>query len=158
MYVEKSNNQVIRLGNVKKGRLLLNEKQVYISDEYAENTENFKIKDKDILITLTGTKEKRDYFYSVVCNLDSTSTNLYLNQRVALLRSYKNIILPEMLQIILNGDVLLDTIFATETGTANQGNIGTNNVQNLLVSIPPIEEQKRIVEKLENVFQFIETL
>ena len=157
-YVSKSNNQVIRLGNVKKDSLLINDKQVYISDEYAKATESFKIKDNDILVTLTGTREKRDYFYCTVYHKTEGSPNLYLNQRVGLLRCNTNVIIPKMLKIMLNGEDLLSTIFATETGTANQGNIGTSNVQKLLLALPPISEQKRIVNRLEKIMQITKTL
>ena len=157
-YVSKSNNQIIRLGNVKKNLLLIDVKQIYISDKDAQRTESFRIRNNDILVTLTGTRAKRDYFYSTVYYEKENSPNLYLNQRVGLLRCNTNLIIPEMLQIILNGDDLLNTIFSTETGTANQGNIGTNNVQKLLVALPPINEQKRIVDKMVKLRNVIESL
>ena len=156
-YISKSNNQIIRLGNVKKGAIILQDKQIFIDDNYAQKTDIFRITDGDILVTLTGTREKRDYFYSVVYRKKENDPNLYLNQRVGLLQC--NIaIIPEMLQILLNGEYLLNKIFATETGTANQGNIGTGNVQKLLIPLPPIEEQRRIILKIEQLNQYIENL
>lgn len=157
-YVEKSNNQVIRLGNVKNDKLLLDSKQVYISDEIANETEGYRLKNNDILITMTGTRGKRDYFYTMVVNEDELNgVKVYLNQRVGCLRAYRDIEV-KLLNIFLKSESILKQIFSTETGTANQGNIGSNNIMNLVIPLPPKEEQKRISDKVELLTQYISKL
>ena len=44
-------------------------------------------------------------------------------------------------------------IFNTETGTANQGNIGTTTIKEMPFPLPPLPEQKRIVEKVNQLMQ-----
>lgn len=147
-YVEKSKNQLIRLGNVKNSGLLLEAKPAYISDEIAENANGFLLKKNDILVTMTGTKGKRDYFYTCkVSEEDIVLKNLYLNQRVGCIRAES--ILSDFLNYALKAEIVKDTIFKHETGTANQGNIGIGAIRNLLIPLPPIEEQVRITRKIE---------
>ena len=76
-FIPNSNNQVLRLGNVKNDNILLNVNSVYIDDKLASDTEKFRCKENDILITMTGTRKKRDYFFSVLVN--STHQNLYIS-------------------------------------------------------------------------------
>ena len=157
-YVKKSKYQLIRLGNVKNDFLKLDSSEVYLDKEIIKKTELQKIKENDILVTLTGTRKKRDYFYTVrIDSKDLKERELYLNQRVGNLRCYKQMS-SKFLNIVLKSTYLLNNIFLTETGTANQGNIGTEEVKKLLVCLPPIAEQKRIVEKVERLQGLIKNL
>ena len=58
-YVKSASNQVIRLGNVKNDHLILDNKQVFIDDKYANETNAYKIREGNILFTMTGTRKKR---------------------------------------------------------------------------------------------------
>ena len=151
-YSKRSSNLIIRLGNVKNDRLLTEINPVYIDDVYANETDQYKINIDDILVTMTGTRGKRDYFYSHCITADDLSSyNLFLNQRVGCLRSIA-LILPAYLVKFLKSQTILDYIFATETGTANQGNIGSGNIMMIPLPIAPLKEQRRIVEKIDALF------
>lgn len=157
-YIEDSNNQVVRLGNVKNDCLLLNTNPVFIPDEIAEQSCDYEIKVNDILITMTGTRGKRDYFYTCKVSGDSiVDRRLYLNQRVGCLRSYPQVNI-DLLTIFLKSYIILDSIFETETGTANQGNIGSTAIAQLLFPLPPREEQERIVTKVKQAMDLCEEL
>ena len=150
-YVACSNNQVIRLGNVKNNKLLLDAAPVFVSDHIAFETEEYRIKPDVILFTMTGTKGKRDYFYTC-CTTENNmgSKKLYLNQRVGCLKSDSDICL-EWLVIFLQSELVLLQIFATATGNVNQANIGSNSTLNLVLPLPPLAEQKRIVARVEEL-------
>ena len=151
-YSKRSNNLVIRLGNVKNDKLLTETNPVYIDDFYANETDQYKINIGDILVTMTGTRGKRDYFYSHCITVDDLSSyNMFLNQRVGCLRSIAPIH-PAYLVKFLKSQIILDYIFATETGTANQGNIGSGNIMMIPLPIAPLKEQRRIVEKIDALF------
>ena len=157
-YVTKSNNQIIRLGNVKNNGLALETSPVYIPDTIAKNAVNYLLKENDILITLTGTRLKRDYFYTaLVKRNDIEQFNLYLNQRVGCLRFYSDVN-PKLLNIFLKSKLILDNIFEHETGTANQGNIGTGATGELLIPLPPLAEQQHIVTKVEELLSTVDSL
>jgi type I restriction enzyme S subunit len=51
----------------------------------------------------------------------------------------------------LKAKPLLDLIFATATGTANQANIGAACIRNMPFPLPPIAEQNRIVAKVDEL-------
>lgn len=131
----------------------MDNKQVFLSETIAEITQDYKIRENDILITMTGTRGKRDYFFSVlITEKDLKKREIFLNQRVGCLRANKNICVTFLLTA-LQSEIIKDMIFAKETGTANQGNIGLEDVKNyILIPIPPLAEQKRIVDKINEIF------
>ena len=61
------------------------------------------------------------------------------------------------IKIFLESPMYWKQLKSKSMGTG-QPNVNGEALKSLLIPIPPIEEQKRIVEKLENVFQFIKTL
>lgn len=150
--IENSNNQVIRLGNVKNEGLQLDRNPAFITDEYASETEDYRLEEDDILITMTGTREKKDYcFTAVVRNDDLEDRKLYLNQRVGLfkLSDFTDV---ELYNHFLKSDSLLEELFESATGTANQANISMKSISNLPFPVPPLEEQHRIVQRIEELF------
>ena len=123
LYVENSDNQVIRLGNVKQNALLSDARPVFISDELAKEVEDYRIRENDILITMTGTRRKKDYFYAkCVEQSDLQEKKLYLNQRVGCIRVVDGVY-PQFLVIALQNTEIRKTIFERETGAVNQGNL-----------------------------------
>ena len=152
-YIEYSRHQVIRIGNVKNNGLLLDNQPVYVPDAIAEEAKDYRLSQGDILFTMTGTKGKRDYFFT--CEVPITSNSLYLNQRVGCLRLV-GLIERQYLLLALKHNVVLDAIFATETGNVSQGNIGSENTLNLLIPLPPLAEQKRIVAEVERLNSLVD--
>lgn len=105
---------------------------------------------------MTGTKGKRDYFYSV--KVPSVKKKLLLNQRVGCLRRFSSEVNIDFLCFALKGEYVLDAIFSTETGNVSQGNIGSENTLNLNIAIPPLAEQRRIVSEIERWFSLIDII
>ena len=158
LYVKKSNNQVIRLGNVKNDQLIVDKKQVFIDDDYADVTNNYRIKKGDLLFTMTGTRNKRDYFFTLLVNeKDLNNRNLYLNQRVGCL-NYIFGVNKLWLNYILKSQTILDEVFKNETGTVNQGNIGATKTMKILIPLPPLSEQNRIANRIEEITNLLFSL
>ena len=149
-YVAESCNYIIRIGNVKNNNVNPYVAQTCISDEYASETEDYKLHANDIVFTMTGTKGRRDYFFSaLVSEKLINGLNLYLNQRVGCLRCIVGDTLnTSYILECLQASFTLNAIFATETGNVNQGNIGSAATLNLLLPIPPISEQEKISQKV----------
>ena len=157
-YVPISNNQVIRIGNVKSDALLLDQKPTYIPDSLAEQTAEYAILEGDILITMTGTKGKQDYAFTLtVKQADLNERRLFLNQRVGAIRPFRRELVA-LINVFLKSGQLLDLIFATSSGTANQANIGTSSILDLPFPLPPLAEQRRIVAKVEQLMVLVDAL
>ena len=151
-FLEKSEYQVLRLGNIKNDTINKSVNPVFIDEILAQDTVRFRCLKNDILVTMTGTRKKRDYFYTVL--IDTDHSNMYFNQRVGCLRAiYSPIAL--WLNKVLKAETILHQVFQYETGTANQGNLGASNIMNTLIPMPPVTEQFRIVKKLEEVHTYV---
>ena len=152
LFLEKSEYQVLRLGNIKNDTINKSVNPVFIDEILAQDTVRFRCLKNDILVTMTGTRKKRDYFYTVL--IDTDHSNMYFNQRVGCLRAiYSPIAL--WLNKVLKAETILHQVFQYETGTANQGNLGASNIMNTLIPLPPVTEQFRIVKKLEEVHTYV---
>ena len=151
-FLEKSEYQVLRLGNIKNDAINKSVNPVFIDEILAQDTVRFRCLKNDILVTMTGTRKKRDYFYTVL--IDTDHSNMYFNQRVGCLRAiYSPIAL--WLNKVLKAESILHQVFQYETGTANQGNLGATNIMNTLIPLPPVTEQFRIVRRLEEVNTYV---
>lgn len=157
-YTSFSDNQIIRLGNVKNDGLILEKNEAFIPDNIANDKKDYLLRENDILITMTGTKDKKDYCFTTIVNkTDISSKKLFLNQRVGCLRFYENIN-PQLLNYFLKTDLILNPLFNSSTGTANQANIGVKAIKEIIIPLPPLEEQKRIVEKIEQLMSLCDKL
>ena len=152
-FIEDSSYQVLRLGNVKNDYLKLNASPVFIPEDIALITEKYKCLPCDILITMTGTRKKRDYFFTY--KVSENDCNLFINQRVGALRPYESLV-SDYLRFSLKSETILQDVFQYETGTANQGNLGAENILKILIPLPPLAEQYRIVAKIEKLMPFVE--
>lgn len=158
LFKKSGTKQVLRLGNIRPYKLRPDEKPVYIDEEYAEEAVNVKLSSGDILITMTGTRGKRDYCYTVLLEeKDFQKVDLYLNQRVGCFR-FSSSIVKKYYDYCLKDDRLLDQIFSTATGAANQANIGSNALRSWLVPLPSIEEQQAIVAKIDKLYTICDQL
>ena len=145
-FIEKSEYQVLRLGNVKNDEIRYSAKPVFISKELAEKSADFRCRPNDILLTMTGTRLKRDYFYTVA--VSNKDTNCFVNQRVGCLREYYPNTYKWLIWV-LKSEGILSQVFKYETGTANQGNLGAENIMKTFIPLPPLNEQNRICNMIE---------
>lgn len=137
--------QVVRIGNV----LDINKNPVYIDER--KEFEKYLLKKNDIVISMTGTRNKKDYLFLRVIKTNDS----YLNQRVGkITNNEKSIHL--YLYYFLKSNSFRDKIFEYETGTVNQGNISSKDIMNSNIPTPPLPEQQRIVSKLDLLFEKID--
>ncbi len=135
---------IIRIGDINNKKVNITDNTVYV-DENIEEYKRFIVKKGDILIALSGATTGKFGVY----NNDEDSL---LNQRVAKLIPQKNI-LNKYLYHYMN--VLQDTIYNKALGCA-QPNISPSEIGELLVYLPNIEEQNKIVEVLDKAQELID--
>jgi type I restriction enzyme S subunit len=140
--------QIIKIGNIKPGKLNLKDNKTFIDKVDSSILDRYLLKSDDILITLTGTRFKRDYgFVTIVKN----ENKLLLNQRVARLRFYPPLY-PVYFCYSLQSEPFRDNFFQNETGNVGQGNVSMGAIKEEFIPLPPLAEQYRIVAKIEELF------
>lgn len=149
--------QVVRMGNIRPDNLRLDKNSVYIPEDLAESTQDYRINTGDILLTMTGTNGKEDYLYSlVVLDTHLLDQQLYLNQRLCRLRPI--LMNVDFLNIALKEPQLKNPIFNQSTGSANQANIGMGVISHWVLPVPPLAEQHRIVTKVDELMAICDQL
>ena len=143
--------QIIRMGNLYAGELDLSRNPVYYSENELDDSikKRALINNGDILITLTGTKYKRDYGYAV--RIDNPN-GLLVNQRILCLTP-KTEIKTNYLLYYLHSNMFRDVFFSNETGGVNQGNVSSKFVESISFMLPSLPEQQEIVRILDSVLQ-----
>lgn len=138
---------VVKIGNVKERHFDFSRdltRTVEVDDSILRK---YLLRRGDCIITLTGSRGKRDYGY--VAMVDN-QRNYLLNQRVAALRFDQAVALPEYYQYYLASPIYRNMFFSYETGNVGQGNVGIKALLEPMVALPDIQTQKRIVEKVES--------
>jgi type I restriction enzyme S subunit len=136
--------QVIRMGNIRPGIIRENESPVFIDELEDKTLTKARLIPKDVIITQTGTKNKRDYGFTVIIEKE----NYLLNQRIAAIR-FKKEYLPEFFLYFSWTNIFKDQYFANETGTVGQGNVGIGAITDSLVPSIQLKEQQTIVRQLD---------
>jgi type I restriction enzyme S subunit len=139
--------RVIRIGNV----LNLDKNPVYIDERVEFN--KYLLKEHDIVISMTGTRTKKDYLFVRIVDTNDS----YLNQRVGKITYTKNSD-HNFLYYYLQSSSFRDKIFAFETGAVNQGNISGKDIMNSEIVNAPLKTQQKTVKYLDQLSQKIETL
>lgn len=152
-FKEKGQYQVIRIGNLRPGLIRLNVSPVFLDDIDEKVADKYLLKPGDVIISLTGTRKKRDYGYTAVVK----EKNLLLNQRLAYLR-FDEKCLPEFFLYYSWTESFKDSFFASETGNVGQGNVGMKAIQFTELPLPTRQEQKKIVQSIDSRFSICDQL
>ena len=138
---------VIKIGNVKDGYLDFSRDKTRTNEVTDRILQKYLLEQGDCLITLTGTRGKRDYgFVSMI----ERQTDYLLNQRVAALRFDTMIALPEFFRYYLSSLNYRNQFFKYETGNVGQGNVGIKALCEPAVPCPPLDTQKKIVDQISD--------
>ena len=106
----------------------------------------YEIHPYDIIMAMTGGTVGKSYY------IDTLPERMYLNQRVAIIRLRK--IYPKYLNIVVKSPFIIDLI--SEIKNSTNDNISMKDMSNFLVPLPPLEEQKRIVARIEELMPLVE--
>ena len=143
--------QVAKIGNVRNGKVDLDNSPAFVSYEVGTEYQRFMTLEGDILLSMTGTKYKRDYG-----NACSAPAGILVNQRVGKLRPQRDKVDGRFLLLCLQTAGFREQFFSGETGQVSQGNVGSEHIKKCLIPSPPIEEQAEIVCRTAQLFAFAE--
>ncbi|MFZ5943204.1 MAG: restriction endonuclease subunit S [Bacillota bacterium] len=136
--------QLIRIGSLFNNELNLDRDPVFLPYEFKNIYPNYVVKPDDILISMTGTIGKRDYGFAV--KIPSMNKEFMLNQRVGKF-IIKEGIDRDYLFYVLHSDYYLTTLY-TRAGGTKQANLTSQQILQIKVAVPEIEEQKAIADIL----------
>lgn len=137
---------VVKIGNVKQFKFDFSRDLTRTNEVEGDILQKYLLKKGDCLITLTGSRGKRDYgFVSMITDQE----HYLLNQRVAALRFNLTKVLPEFYQYYLSSFDYRNQFFSYETGNVGQGNVGIKALTDPIVVCPTLDDQKRIVLEIE---------
>ncbi|MBL7906159.1 MAG: restriction endonuclease subunit S [Bacteroidales bacterium] len=144
-FKEKGAYQVLRIGNLTDKGFDLKKSPVFM-EEISKAEQKYLIPKGAVVISLTGTNGKRDYGFPTL--MKEHKMHL-LNQRLAMILVNEKVMLPEFLFLLAKMELFQGRFFLNATGTANQANVSMTDVAKIELPIPPINEQKLIIDKMD---------
>lgn len=130
---------VVKIANVKSGRIDLGSNQSFVSEADAEKAARFRLKQGDIVIGMTG-------YVGEVAQV-RTNEHLLLNQRVGLVQIDESKVDRQYLFHLMSGEAFRSEAKGLAYGSA-QPNISPSLLQLIEIPLPPLEEQRAIAATL----------
>lgn len=130
----------LRSQNIYPTGLLLDD-VVFISDEIDKNMSATRVSKGDVLLNITGASIGRCHTYDI-------EERANVNQHVCIIRPKPTLLNGKYLQYIFNSNAGQNFISSVQNG-ANREGLNFEQIKNLSVPVPPLEEQKTIVKFLE---------
>jgi len=116
----------------------------------SNNVDNYKLNDGDLLIARTGGTIGKSY---LVDNLQICA--VFASYLIRIVPSSS--IQPKYLKLFLGSPLYWDQLYAKSMGTG-QPNVNGTSLRSLIVPLPPLEEQKRIVTKVDQLMALYDEL
>ena len=127
----------------------------YLPEGYDELYSNYLIKEGDLILALTRPYIK-DGLKISIC--PSSYNNSLLNQRVASIRSMSSNVFHPYIFSFIQSPMVLKHYKSKFDGKSQQPNMKMGDITDLLISLPPLEEQREIVKVVEILFKEVEQL
>jgi type I restriction enzyme S subunit len=131
------------------------ETQEFLPEDLISKYSNYIVKKGDIILALT-----RPYINSglKVSLCPESYNNSLLNQRVAAIRTNCFFISNKFVYTFLSSSFVLDFYKSKLDGKSQQPNMKMADINELVFSLAPLEEQKAIVEIVDRLFKEVEQL
>jgi type I restriction enzyme S subunit len=109
----------------------------------------------DLLVTRAGPRNR----VGVACLVKSTRPRLMLCDKAYRLRCKPDVAEPAFLELVLNAPHVVDAVNKLKTGISDSGvNLTQKRFSELLIPLPPLAEQTRIVAEVERRLSVVEEL
>jgi restriction endonuclease S subunit len=114
--------------------------------ESLEPKSGLEVNEGDFLVTTTGPRNR----CGIVCHVKKTRKKLIFSGKILRLRVHESVILPNWLMYLLMSPEYQSTLDKMKVGTSDSSvSIGNQQILDLEIPVPPIEEQHKIVALLE---------
>jgi len=122
----------------------------FIDDGQGSKLSNVVVEENDVLLNITGASIAR------CCIVPSDLLPARVNQHVSIIRLKRNL-LPTFLRVSLISPHMKKFLLNRGSGGATRQALTKVMLENLYIPLPPLNEQKRIVAKLDALFTRIDT-
>lgn len=143
---QKSGINFLKVENISEGRVNLKSITDFIGEDAHEFQSKSQLRVNDILFSIAGT-------IGETCVIREEYLPANTNQALAIIKGTDVAIIPKLLQFQLEAFVAKVKLKA-RGGAMN--NVSLEDLKNLLVYIPPLPEQHRIVAKIEELFSSLD--
>ena len=143
--------RIIRGGNVKDGRILLMEDDVFISTSLQNEASEIK-KGDIIMVASTGSET----LIGKTGFADGNYPNSYIGAFLRIIRPKTNV-MPQFINLVMNSAQFKKHIRKEAKGS-NINNVKKSTVIDFIVPLPPYNEQCRIVEAIESINRRIDDI
>lgn len=123
----------------------------FISDEKYKELEAFTVRPGDLIISCSGTLGR-------IAELHANSRVGIINQALLKVKLNSKVVLNDYFILLFRSDFIQDRIYLEALGTAMTNMVNVKTLKTILLPIPPLPEQKRIVKKFEEVIDLINRL
>jgi len=140
----------LKAENVNGGKIDAISIKTFISNQVHDILSRSKTKPGDVLMTIAGTIGRIGW-------VTSDASEMNMNQAVAIIRPMSDIIFTQYLAYILSAGVTQGQV---SSGTVKGAipNFSLGMIKKLMIPLPPIEEQKKIVTRLDALSEKIKKL
>lgn len=133
--------------NINQNKIVELDKVRYVTKEIFEiENQRTNVEINDIFFTIVGSMGRSCVYKG--------GMNICFQRSVSVLST---LIYPEYLKYMLDTPYIQDFMYRNATGTAQKG-FYLKQVENLVVTLPPLEEQHRIVAKIEELLPYCDQL
>jgi type I restriction enzyme, S subunit len=139
----------IKVENVKNGSIQFTSKMQFISEDAHQFQRRSQLVENDLLFSIAGT-------IGETCIVKSTDLPANINQALALIRGYNSAFTPLFLINALNS-IVSERIKSRARGAAMY-NISLGDISEMLIPLPPLAEQKRIVAKIDELMALCDSI
>jgi type I restriction enzyme S subunit len=130
--------------NINQNKIVELDKVRYVTKEIFEvENQRTNVEINDIFFTIVGSMGRSCVYKG--------GLNICFQRSVSVLRT---LVYPEYLKYMLDTPYIQDFMYRNATGTAQKG-FYLKQVENLIVALPPLEEQHRIVAKIDELLQYV---
>ena len=134
---------LVRISNLIDGNVEISSQPIFLPEEYLEKFPEYKLKEDDILIAMSGATTGK-------VAVNRLNKPALLNQRVGrFVIDNRQLLSLKYLENLVKS--ITSKVFESAYGGA-QPNISAKEIESFKVPIPPLNEQKRIVDKIEELF------
>jgi len=122
----------------------------FIDEEKYHEMKKFKVEPGDMIISCSGVTLGR------IAQIPENAKSGIINQALLKISLNPQIIDSTYFKLLFRSDMVQKTIFKISRGTGMPNFPSVKEIKSILFPIPPLKEQKRIVEKIEDSFSLID--